>query len=287
MKIRIAILFLSLISALNSFADKKIAVQEYNGNWLDSVPYLVEHARWGEPWAYEALAECHRYGKGGLKKSLINALFYYDLAGKRMESCMAEIEQNNHNDPIALFRRLIDYLENTDYDRVICAIDTLQKFDYHSADILAKVIADSGDVTPEELLVYAKNADTDPDASLFACVGYALCSSKDSVQIDLSWARPLIMGKIPYMYSIFGMEKYGATIKSESLDGYAGETTSQEVADRRNAVEYFLKADEYGALTPQAAQLLYHYCTSDSSSDWVKLSEENLSRIRQIAGLTE
>lgn len=48
----------------------KISIQEYNSEWLDSIPYLTEHARRGEQWAYEALAECHRYGKGGVKEAL-------------------------------------------------------------------------------------------------------------------------------------------------------------------------------------------------------------------------
>lgn len=43
----------------------------YNVNWLDSVPYLIEHVRWSDQWAYEALAECHRHGKGGLNRSLL------------------------------------------------------------------------------------------------------------------------------------------------------------------------------------------------------------------------
>ena len=43
---------------------------EYNSNWLDSVPYLVVRARYGEPWAYEALGDCYRYGKGGVEQSI-------------------------------------------------------------------------------------------------------------------------------------------------------------------------------------------------------------------------
>lgn len=107
---RIIIVSFLILSAISALADKKMTIYnadtresfdvtvpdglriyEYNGNWLDSIPYLTEHACWGEPWAYEALAECHRYGKGGLKKSILNALFYYDLAGKNIEDCMVEI----------------------------------------------------------------------------------------------------------------------------------------------------------------------------------------------------
>lgn len=65
MKNRIIILTWVLMSALYCYADKKmtfrnidtgesfevsvpdglkISIQEYNSNWLDSIPYLVEHA---------------------------------------------------------------------------------------------------------------------------------------------------------------------------------------------------------------------------------------------------
>ena len=82
-----------MLSSFAAMADKKMIIRnadtgesfevmvpdvlrsyEYNGNWLDSIPYLVEHARNGEPWAYEALAECHRYGKGGVKRSFSDML---------------------------------------------------------------------------------------------------------------------------------------------------------------------------------------------------------------------
>ena len=301
---RIIIFAALLLSAMTVMADKKMRIRNadtgesfemtvpdgfkmysYNGNWLDSIPYLVEHARYGEPWAYEALAECHRHGKGGMRRSLINALFYYDLAGKNVEDCVAEIAQANHDDPIAVFSRLVDYIENKDFDRVVCAIDTLNEADYHSADVLLKSIHNPNQVELEDVIEFVTDKETDPDATIFACAGYALCNKSDSVKIDISWARPLIMDKIPYFYSLIGTKKYENTIKSDNSDGYAEDATTQDIDDRRKAAEYFLKADEFGALTKRGARLLYHYCTSDSSSEWINLSEEDLRRIQKIAGI--
>lgn len=220
---RLFIIAVLLLSTFAVMADKKMTIQnadrgesfevmvsdglriyEYNGNWLDSIPYLVEHARYGEPWAYEALAECHRHGKGGVKRSLINALFYYDLSGKNVEDCMAEIAQANHDDPIAVFSRLVDYIENKDFDHIVCAIDTLNEADYHSADVLLKSIHNPNQVELEDVLEFVTDKETDPDATIFACAGYALCNKSDSVKIDISWARPLIMDKLPYIYSLVG-----------------------------------------------------------------------------------
>lgn len=75
---RIIIVSFLFLSTIVAFADEKMAIRnsdtgesfevmvpdglriyEYNSNWLDSIPYLIEHARWGEPWAYEALGDCY------------------------------------------------------------------------------------------------------------------------------------------------------------------------------------------------------------------------------------
>lgn len=263
----------------------KISIQEYNSEWLDSIPYLMEHARQGEPWAYEALSDCHRYGKGGLKRSVLNALFYYELAGKNMGDYMVEIEQSNHNDPIAMYSRLVDYIDNKDSERIACAVDTLNKNGYHSADILLKFIDSSNRIGIEDVIEFATDKETDPDASAFACIGYALCSNNDSIRTDFSWAAPLIMGKIPFMYTMLGTAIYEKTMKSENSDGDTEDASPQDIEDRRKAVELFLKADEYAVLSKRAARLLHHYCTSDSTSEWVNLSEEDLCRIQHIAGV--
>lgn len=186
-----------------------------------------------------------------------------------------------------MFSRLINYIENKDSKRIVCAIDTLNEVDYHSADVLLKFVDNTKQVELEEILEFATDVETDPDASVFACVGYAMSNKMDSVKIDISWARPLIIGKIPYFYSLLGKKKYENTIKSESPDGYAEDATIQDIEDRRKAAGYFLKADEYGVLTREAAQLLHHYCTCDSSSDWVNLSDEDLYRIQQIVRISE
>lgn len=57
-----------------------IKIYEYNENWLDSIPYLMEHVRNCEPWAYENLARCYRFGIG-IEKCITNAMIYYSKAG--------------------------------------------------------------------------------------------------------------------------------------------------------------------------------------------------------------
>ena len=77
------------------------------------------------------------------------------------------------------------------------------------------------------------------------------------------------------------------TIKAETPDGYAEDATILDVEDRKKAVEYLLKADELGVLSKDAARLIIDYCTNDSTSDWVMMSEEDWLRIEQIADIRE
>ncbi|MCM1141565.1 MAG: hypothetical protein NC453_23585 [Muribaculum sp.] len=91
--------FALLLTSLISYAEEKMTIinsdtgesfevsvpagmriYEYNSNRLDSIPYLVERARYGEPWAYETLGDCYRYGKCGVERSILKALTFYDLA---------------------------------------------------------------------------------------------------------------------------------------------------------------------------------------------------------------
>lgn len=132
MENRICILLLTLMSAFYSYADKKMtirnidtgesfeisvpeglkmSIQEYNSNWLDSIPYLVEHARWKEPWAYEALAECYRYGKGGVEKSMFNAIMCYEEAGMSASEIAEAAYESDPTDEFGLIDHLMEGLD--------------------------------------------------------------------------------------------------------------------------------------------------------------------------------
>lgn len=129
MNTRVFILFLVLLPALNSFADKKMTIRnadteeffevsvpdgmniyEYNSNWLDSIPYLVEHARWTEPWAYKSLAECYRYGRGGIEKSMFNAIMSYENAGMSATKVAEEAFESDPSDELGLINHLMEGL---------------------------------------------------------------------------------------------------------------------------------------------------------------------------------
>lgn len=263
-----------------------LRIYEYNGNWLYSIPYLTEHARNGEPWAYEALGDCYRYGRGGVAKSIINAFGYYDLAGKDADEAVAEIAQTDNDNEAVVFSRLVDYVIKKDYRRITCAIDTLNENEYHSADILLSYVSRRHEkVAVGEILEYVMADGTDPDAAMFAILGASLFERMDStISCNADSFLPLLSDKVPFFSSVIGERAYQKTIKSDTLTGYAEDVTEGDVADRHRAVEYLLKADKFGALSRNAAQLLLHYIKYDSSSKWLNMPEEDLARIEKIAG---
>ena len=271
---RIIIVSFLFLSTIVAFADKKMTIRnsdtgesfevmvpdglriyEYNSNWLDSIPYLTEHARYGEPWAYEALGDCYRDGRGGVKMSIVNALEYYDLAGKDIDAIISGIAEIDHDSPFAVMPRFIHRKTEK--------------------------------VALSEILEYITSKDTDADAAVFAAGGASICLKLDTIKTDISSFIPVLLNKIPFLYSQFGERKYKKTIKAETPDGYAEDATILDVEDRKKAVEYLLKADELGVLSKDAARLIIDYCTNDSTSDWVMMSEEDWMRIEQIADIRE
>lgn len=260
-----------------------LRIYEYNCNWLDSIPYLMEHARYGEPWTYEALADCYRDGKGGVQRSFFTSLCFDQLAEKDMNVVINEIREKDNDDPYVIFTRMIDYIEEKDYKRIECSIDTLHESGYHDADILLQFTTGNG-ISKPKVIEYIIDRNTGADACIFAAGGFMMSEHNDTAKIEMDWALPLLLEKIPYLYSVIGKKAYENTIKSDDSDGYAEDATEKDIDDRRKAVEYLMKADEHAMLTKAGARLLHHYCTQDPTSDWVQMTEEDLYRISIIAG---
>lgn len=79
---------------------------QYNEKWLDSIPYLMDHVRNKEPWAYENLARCYRYGIG-VEKCLTNAMIFYDESDLRARDIAEEAYANDSTDELGFMTHLI------------------------------------------------------------------------------------------------------------------------------------------------------------------------------------
>lgn len=126
---RIITLLTVVIATVSAFAQKQLTIYnedtgesfevtvpdglkiyQYNENWLDSIPYLMEHVRNREPWAYENLARCYRFGIG-LEKSIVNAMIYYDKAEVNERELAENAYASDPTDELGFMNYLMEGLD--------------------------------------------------------------------------------------------------------------------------------------------------------------------------------
>ena len=106
----LAIFSLMAVSAVYAFR-RGASSTDNRERLLDSVPYLVDYARKGEPWAFEALAECYRHGKGGVEKCLYNAIICYEASGADIEALVREDARHDPSDELVSLFKTMEKLE--------------------------------------------------------------------------------------------------------------------------------------------------------------------------------
>ncbi|MBD5267945.1 MAG: hypothetical protein HDS41_07225 [Bacteroides sp.] len=217
---KIIIILSVFLSVLTAFADKKMTVRnsdtgesfdvfvpyrlkiyEYNSNWLDSVPYLIARARYGDPWAYKALGDCYRYGKGGVEQSLCKAFVYYGLSGTNVDEMATSTVKEKPTDHLSLLYKLIDKIEGGDHKGVLCVLDTLNQNKYSEADILRLFIVDLD--TLSLLPVIERNimsTEISTDRMIFTLVGCMMCEWFPNSIRNREGLLPAIASKFPLIY---------------------------------------------------------------------------------------
>ncbi len=299
MKILHFALILLLLSVFSAFADKKMTIRnaetgesfevsvpdglkiyEYNSNWLDSIPYLLERARYGEPWAYEALGDCYRYGKGGVERSIFKALTFYYLADINIDKFALDLIESNPEDPIGLIYKLSDKLLNHDRTECLCLLDTLNEVGYSDAEIIRYVWSDSAtvevyDVVAAQILLNSSST----DKMLFALAGInggkiEFDNFRDNEQ--LFWAIP---EKFPYLFNLMGEKSCIKYIEEQDLD--------KNKERRARILRYFGSADKHGVLTRENAKTLYNLYVEEFKDGRMKLDKKNMERLAILARLPE
>lgn len=300
MENRIFIILLSLASALYTFADKKMTthnidisepsevsvpdgiemnVQEYNSNWLDSVPYLVEHAKWKEPWAYEALAECYRYGKGGLDKSMFNAIMCYEEAGKSSTKIAEEAYESNLTDEFGLLNHLMEGLDKKRISEkdVIRLIDGLTTPKPNWIIFLREILGQKPD--NRSRFIYSRlNPDSSSDELLIGLTCLALEDSNviDDTFINVSDNYMQKMNtfckRLPPMYNVIA-EKMWIRYEdnSEDKDKY-----------RSAALECMFHADQAGFLSKNNMIRVLTFYEENGIDGSIPFADKDLARFDAI-----
>lgn len=292
---RIITLFLALIAAISAFAQKRLTVinedagesfevtvpdglkiYQYNENWLDSIPYLMEQVRNREPWAYENLARCYRYGIG-VEKCIINALRYYDKAGIDEMELAEKAYEADPADELGFMNHL---MENLDKKRMTVEDAMTQIENYPNSKPrwlkLMKTILDNRDV--EDLDGYVQSTidwDTVTGDELVASVACIEILKPNSISL---WSKPsspelmkilsLAANKIPMLYDIVG-DRY--------LELYKDCPSYEEAM--KNAFEMYHKAYQYGLLEMIGAIAVLDYRDENMLYEGFPFTQEELANL--------
>lgn len=257
----------------------KISIQEYNSNWLDSIPYLVEHAKWKEPWAFEALAECYRYGKGGVEKSMFNAIMCYEEAGKSATEIAEAAYECDPTDEFGLLNHLMNGLDikrisEEDAIRLINGVITPKA---GWMVFLADILRHEHDAR-EEYIKSRLTPDSNSDEFL---VGFACLAMNDNHIFDKTFInipddymrRIRLFGeKLPPIYDVIAdkmWRKYDESI--EDKEKYLSA-----------ALDCMFHADKMGFLSKHNMTRVLTFCKDNGIDERIPFSEEDLARFDAI-----
>lgn len=257
----------------------KISIQEYNSNWLDSIPYLVEHAKWKEPWAFEALAECYRYGKGGVEKSMFNAIMCYEEAGKSATEIAEAAYECDPTDEFGLLNHLMNGLDKKriseeDAIRLINGVITPKA---GWMVFLADILRHEHDAR-EEYIKSRLTPDSNSDEFL---VGFACLAMNDNHIFDKTFInipddymrRIRLFGeKLPPIYDVIANKmwrKYDESIEDKEKFLSA-------------ALDCMFHADKMGFLSKHNMSKVLTFSKENGIDERIPFSEEDLARFDAI-----
>lgn len=257
----------------------KISIQEYNSNWLDSIPYLIEHTRWGELWAYEALGDCYRDGKGGVEKSMFNAIMCYEEAGKSATEIAEAAYECDPTDEFGLLNHLMNGLDKKriseeDAIRLINGVITPKA---GWMVFLADILRQEHDAR-EEYIKSRLTPDSNSDEFL---VGFACLAMDDSHIFDKTFInvsddymrRIRFFGeKLPPIYDVIAdkmWRKYDESIEDKEKFLSA-------------ALDCMFHADKMGFLSKHNMSKVLTFSKENGIDERIPFSEEDLARFDAI-----
>lgn len=244
----------------------------YNKNRPDSVPYLIEHARWGEPWAYKALGDCYRYGRGGVRRSMINALTYYGLAERErhFNSWIDSICRMGGTDPLERVIHLVAQLDKKDFDGARRNIEALDSMGYHSADLVRVVLDNIGQSDAvDKMLAEMDVVSTDTDRMILMI---SALNATGAVMDNVVTKEQLLQWRDKSDWVAVDCLKGLSYIKNELDEDY----------NEKHAIECFLKADARGALDARCAVELCRLLQKRVEQGDKPFDEKTMERLHRL-----
>ena len=268
MRCRLFMILVVLASATCICADKKLCVTNQDTgeslevsvadglniysikeDWLDSIPYLQEHARLQERWAYNALGDCFRYGIG-VEKNFINAMMFYSSAGRDFNHMAAKAYAENPNDEFGLFYFLINSLDkNIMSDGEVLDIITKKGAPLPRILQILKNLLSSSDIASDPIKAISLLNKTSNADECFTVFSYLMSKLPDSDSIgdiikdnvEAMDAFLYMADSVPHFSNIAGLNMFMKSFSdSEKCTEY-----------EQKALAYFYKAYSFGVLDPQ------------------------------------
>lgn len=299
MKIRRYTFLVLLLSALTALADKKMTIRntdtdesfevmvpdglkiyEYNSNWSDSIPYLIDRARYGEPWAYEALGDCYRYGNGGVERSIFKAIGFYELAGADIEQKAEQGIKENPNDQLGNLYRIYSMLDNGDKEGALCTLDTLYFEHREDTDIVREILRESDSDKLTRLIERdILSPDISTDKTIFTIFG---CMALDWFPESFKEKKNIVTAlgdKLPFLYDLIAVKFFRANHDDMDPDTIARKSAT--------AITFLEKADMDAMLSRKGAEILYRHYQSEIEAGRMAFDTGNMNRLATLARLPE
>lgn len=248
---------MAAMAAVTAFAGKIDMVP-------DSIPCLVEHARWQEPWAYEALGDCYRYGSGGVEKCMISACICYEAAGRNVRSMAEEALVADPTDEFGLINRIMEGLMDgkLDNEEALGLIGRLPSPKPAWALSVERILTDDT-ATMRDFFDSILSTDMTGDEMM---VGMALMRLDDS-----GWSLDRAFDTDPDSF-IMKMEKMCVKIPP-LFDPIGGKLWDDSRVDsprsakiRTAALGFMHEADRHGLLSKRNMARILDYIESDTSA---------------------
>lgn len=301
MNTRILILLICFFPTLLLLADKSVSIRtsdgsetmdmsgpdgfesqtsEYHSEWLDSVPYLVYHAKWKEPWALEALADCYRYGKGGVEKNMFNVLMLCDEAGGSARENAEKAYETYPYDELGLMDHVMENLVKGRLSETDAAslLDDPKAPQSAWIGFLREILRqDEGART--EYIESALGPESSPDEYLIGLTFLSISDKKSfeklfiGISDDHLRRTKAFAEKLPPLYDVIANELWNYYYRVDTRTG-------DKCRDK--AMEYMHLADRAGFLSTSNMVRILTYCEENGIVDLPPFSKDDLSRFQKL-----
>lgn len=272
MRKRFMTMILAAVAAVTAFAGT-------DTTGCDSIASVVEHAQWQEPWAYEALGDCYRYGRCGMEKSMVGANMCYEMAGRNVSAMAEEAFGADPTDEFGMINHLMEGLMRGKLsdEEAVALLGTLPSPRPAWALSVERILTGTAgsmkdffdslltvEMTGDEMMVGMAMMRTDDS-------GWTLDRAfRDDPEAYVNKMR-VICEKVPPVYSPIG-EKLWEESEYESPDSAMLRTA---------ALDFMHKADRHGLLSRSNMARILDYTESTPGAD-LPFTAADIARFRQL-----